>query len=289
MTLSRRWPNGLSADTGQLNSSDMAALDANQMQALDKSAAGGTLWSTVTVLPIGSITWQSGGLLISGSGSKLYTQTGGSGARIECGSGDVPVFSAPRTFVKNQNLYEAINHGTSVPTSLASMPWMPSSPTWQWQVNQLFSPQNFVDGLSPLAANAVLIVPLGRAHDGATMQSIDVAFIVNAQRSGHSLPLNYPSIIAFRSDPFLGTVEPLNTGWLPAGFPSAGSMTAYINGGVPNSIHYSCAANNVVDASRYLYWLAIADEDYAGAFSSLYVSAFVGCKVTYSVSDLRHE
>src|SRR5207253_2907289 len=130
--------------------------------------------------------------------------------------------------------------------------------SWLWDVVEA---TNHGWCMKPEAVTCAMVVPLTRLHDGATISQVSVGFYVNPGRT--TLPsIWYPAAMIFRVDPFLGTIERLtaSTDWTKFG--PAANLAAYKNGGNANKLVFTPDQNNVVDLSRYFYFLALTDEDY---------------------------
>jgi hypothetical protein len=287
MTIPRQWPNGvqsmtIDSTTGlpKLLFSDMSALDANMQRALDKTAAGGTLSGVLTLNTFATLSFDGApsGLFINGAASALQTASGG---RFLCGDNDVPVFSAARSYTRVIDILEYADFASTL-----------TSPTTnQWSVD------NAALTVKPTIASSTLWVPITRAWDGATLSSVSVYFIVDGTRGG--LPFFFPSMQVFRYDPFKsnpfangGNVTAdmaLRANLAGQAFPPAANITAYINGGVPNVMTFTCSANNVVDTANYCYFVQINDENYSGA-GGFIANKFVGMLATYTtVTDTRFQ
>lgn len=271
MTIPRVWANGLS-DTANLTSTDMASLDANVHRAFDKTG-GGTFASKITVASAGALSIDGGGsgngFVVTGAASLLKTTSGGRIQYLNSSPTRWGTFSAARSFTRDASMQEMANFSADSGV--------------QWNRD------NSLGAMVPNAASSTLYCPISRAWDGATLSSITVYWIVQSARNADALPSFFPFLLAYRTDPSGITANlPLrlsDSGFL---FSTPASMAAYINGGTPNALTYTCAANNIIDVSQFAYHFKLIDENYSGGFSSTKANRYLGYSLSYTnVNDMR--
>jgi hypothetical protein len=136
--------------------------------------------------------------------------------------------------------------------------------------------------LGPGSAIAqILVLPV--PWNGATVVSVSVSFVVKSTHS--SLPNQYPEIQVFRTPIGAGTtyaLQSLSTSGTQV-FPTPGSLSAYLDGGLTQLLTFACNQNNVVDNTQYVYYVSITDENGGGAIAG---NAYVGLTVNYTVPNM---
>lgn len=100
-----------------------------------------------------------------------------------------------------------------------------------------------------------------RVHNGARMTAARVRFRVTTQH--FSVPAKMPKFRVFRLDVTTGISEsmsttPLGDGFVPVTTPASGA--AWMNGGLAQEFSVPVNVNNVVDTSKYVYFLHVVDE-----------------------------
>ena len=285
MSLTRVWPNGVAsmyAPTGspQLQSQEIAVIDQNLQAGLDKSFKGGIAYGTITLGAGGKISLDSPGtpgsqFIVSGSGATTAT-----GGRIKCGNGDYPLRDVGVIIVRFSSMAEMFSNISGI----QSIFW-PTPPAtilnWKWYLNpsgSIYSGTN-----SATSPNGVAIVPLTRLSNGQNFTQVTVKFLVSSSgRGGAYPPGRFPGINVLQYDPFLNVTASLS-GWVY--FTNPGSLAAYQNGGNANLL--TAGAGGTVNVAKYLYFLALLDEDYAGDVIALSANEFLGVQLLTTSSDLQ--
>jgi hypothetical protein len=261
----------------QLESQEIAAIDQNMQAALDKSFKGGTAYGTITLGAGGKVSLDSPSSQFVVSGTGATTATGG---RIKCGNNDFPVRSAPvnvRSFVSAAEMFSNLNGFDSAfwPAGV--------SPTWKWYVDPAGS--IYAGTNAAKTPNGAAIIPLTRLSDGQSFVDVQVNFLVSASNRGGAYPPGrFPGARTFRYDPFLNVTTPLSD-WTY--FTAPVSLIAYQNGGNANLL--TVAATGTIEVSKYLYFVAILDEDYAGDVVALSANEFAGVQPLTTSVDLRFQ
>jgi hypothetical protein len=256
MTIPRVWglgqPSMLISPIGtpMLTYADAASLDANVQRTLDKSYVGGTMSGLMT-LNAGGISLDSSGVIYN-----VQTATTTSGGRLQW---DFPIFST-NTVVRSTSLAEMF---VPAMADLTGVPWpiaISSNNQFIWFSNGSVGAP-WCGTYNTLYPNGMAVVPLTRMHDGASILSFSMEFIVNAGRS--FMPVRFPGFNVLQYDPFFNKLTSISNGWNYLTPPA--NAPAYIAAN-PNVVTASTitfpTGQNAVDVSKYLYFAAILDEDY---------------------------
>lgn len=100
-----------------------------------------------------------------------------------------------------------------------------------------------------------------RVHNGATMKAARVRFRITTTH--FSAPAKTPKFRVFRLDVETGVHESMSTTALGDGFvsiPAPSSGAGWTNGGLTQEFSVPVDTNNVIDSSKYLYFLHVVDE-----------------------------
>ena len=288
MALSRVWPNGvasMNAPTGkpQLYSSEVAAIDQNVTAALDKSTSGGTAYGTVVLGAGGKISLDSPSSQFILSGTGAVTSAGG---RVKCGNNDFPLRDSPVNVIRSSSLGEMLSNLSGI----NSVFW-PSPPattlSWKWYVDSSGSIYSGTNAAK--APNGAAIIPLTRVSDGQTFFSLSVSFLVSSARTAFP-PGRFPGINVFQYDPFLNVTTSISsTGWTylaaPADLAHYKSPTG--SGNLPQTL--SVSINKPTNDAKYLYFLALLDEDYAGEAVALSANQFIDVQLLTVSQNLQFQ
>lgn len=110
----------------------------------------------------------------------------------------------------------------------------------------------------PTFGASTIVWPLPKVHDGATLSTINLYFIVPLGKP--SLPAtNYPRVTVWRQNPAVGSNLLYSGG--SQEYPAQPTLAAYINGGKPNVLSFTPDQNNVIDRSTYTYDMQVQDDD----------------------------
>jgi hypothetical protein len=299
MSIPRVWPNGVGSmpvdGSGRpiLASSDAASLDASVQRALDKSSAGGTTQVELRL--------DGGGLSLDSPTSQLLfeaeVQFSGDAALL-CGNDDFPVTQVAAEYMTSCLEVMGSSLSPSLQAPAAPNPIFGTNPYWYVNsAGQLVAGTQYpTTGYAVTLDGGYLMLPVTRIHDGASLSGsgvygFGVYFAVNPART--TLPTRYPQMNVFRYDPYQNELISIIGGWgsFPPPFPN--TIAQYIsNGGEPNSWAFAVTNPDPVDLSRYLYFVAIYDEDYGGDTSPDYRNmalgnTYLGAVVPFQVPDLR--
>lgn len=293
MTITRVWPNGVSSmplaanGNPMLASADAAALDAALQQAADKGAAPQNIYGQWATAPGASFTFDSATSTFFVNGNSP-TQTGG---RLQCGHGDYPVVNPSLNLAKNVAMAEMMSNvdgfaAANGPVS-AFWPIPPGLISWFWFLDP--SGSAYAGTYNAQIANSAAILPLTRIHDGSTLTSVVAEFIVSSSRT--VLPGRFPAINVLQYDPFLNVTTSLSgpnvmSGW--TSYPTPGSLAAYKNSGAPIAITATISPV-VLDVSKYLYFVALLDEDYASEVASDAPNEWLGVQLHVTAADLHFQ
>lgn len=136
-------------------------------------------------------------------------------------------------------------------------------------------------GLSGPATNAVTALALNGMVDGATLTTIDVLFSVATV--AHT-PANFPSLEVVRQELTVG-IDPVATQLDLSTSPNQAAGAYAGSNGSLQLLRYTANQNNVIDNSKYLYYLKLTDE---WGSSSVSGNLYVGVKLGYTaIGDMR--
>ena len=294
MTLPRIWSRGVASmpvsasGSPMLSSANAAALDAAFQQSLDKGAAGSSVYGVLALAPGASITLDSptSSFFVNNNASTS------SGGRFQCGHGDYPVVTPPLSLAKNVAMTEMMsNIGGNGSFSLANSAIWPvpigTQINWKWFLDPSGSAYGGTYNLQ--IANSAAVLPLTRIHDGATLTSVTAKFIVSSSRT--VLPGRYPAINVLQYDPFLNVTTSLsgatiNAGWVS--FAAPANIATYKNSGAPNTLT-ATISSMTPNVGKYLYFLALLDEDYASEVATNAPNEWLGAQIHVTASDLHFQ
>lgn len=116
------------------------------------------------------------------------------------------------------------------------------------------------NGASPqIIGQQTLQIPLQRLHNGSTLASVFIAFIVGTSHTG--VPANLPTFSVYRSNTLSNptSVQYLNT--IAVQSPTnPGSGSAWYDSGNVQYYQYITNQHNVIDNTNYTYWMSVVDE-----------------------------
>lgn len=296
MTISRVWPNGVASMPTDANGNpilshtDAASLDTNLQKAVDKSVGGGAITGQIVIQPSGVLSLDSptSSVVITNNGATQGVASTVAGGQIICGDNDFPVIPS-RTHTVLTNFTEFLGNrsgSTGSPRGISnSKIFSVAVQGWEWFINY-----SGVTGLSPAAPRTGMIVPLTRAHDGAVLTSLSAYFAVNTGRTVRPAAANqYPSINVFRFDPLLGTLTSMRTDSQFVYFPAAATLAAYVNSGTPQAVTLTTQTANAIDLSRYVYFLALIDEDYGASVDMALPNAWATFSTLHTTSSFQFQ
>lgn len=142
-----------------------------------------------------------------------------------------------------------------------------SQPEW---VQLALGDANFVQGLLTTTPGVRFLSPI-RVFNGGTLQTITLRFVVGAAHAYLPTTLPQMRIIAIDAN---GNVLPLASvatgadafGFRPVASPATGA--AWYNSGLTQLFTYTCDQNNVLDISKYSYFVEIIEESGTNAFAA---------------------
>ena len=275
-----------SIGTPMLTYTDAASLDANMQRALNKSYVGDTMYGTMTLGAGGKISLDSDFVIFDVNADS----TSVTGGRWQCGHGDFVGVSPDLVFKHYFSFAELFgNTKGSGFVGNGGIPWpilVSLASQWLWYMDPGGSayPGN-VTGQTP---NSAAVIPLTRMYDRTDVSDVTVSFVVSSSRTTGGLPTRYPAINVYQYDPFLNVLTSITAGGWNY-FPTQASMTAYKNGGNANTIDASLSLVTSTDVSKYLYVLAVLDEDYGADFATNNPNEFTGVGLAVNVSDLHFQ
>ena len=303
MSLTRVWPNGVASmpvsakGTPQLNSADLAAIDQNEQQALDKYV-GGTVFGTVTLGAGGKIS-------LDGSASFLTlggTSTTSSGGRWQCGHGDFPsglflTLTMTNYFGVDEMFQNSITYapGAQVPFPAHATPL-----NWEWYIQPSSGfGQPYSGTIASTIPYGAAFVPITRAPDGGILTSVSVPFLVSSARTILPSDGNYPGVAIFQYDPFLNILTNLNATPTLDGFTyvsTPANLAHYYSptgsGNSPQTITVTMPASYTVNVGKYCYFVVILDESYASETSlssTVKANLWPGILLNYTKADLAFQ
>ena len=185
-----------------------------------------------------------------------------SGANLNVNSGgNLNIVSGGTQTVENDGYFNIVSGAVYTTAQFANFPstvsrslvnavnlGQPISGSWS------FGNQNIISG----ATGSTWAIPLKRLHQGATLASLSVSFVVGQSHTGVPVTLPRLSLVRYTFGTETSGVTLNVTD--PQIFPTPGSGSAYYDGGNIQFIEYVCGRNNVIDDSQYNYVLLITDE-----------------------------
>jgi hypothetical protein len=231
---------------------DLKAIDQNTFVAVNGDA-GGT-WTPAATLAInGAGVVAAGPWSVSGSQMTVNAPTFGKGT-----ADDVFGLSAAhpgRSQTLNQPLVECYS---STPEGVVFVPGF----------------ANFISWLQTTKLGVRFLTPL-RVFGGATLETVTLKFSIAGSHG--ALPAVFPQMRVIAIDG-QGNVMPMGSGTLfdAGGFHAitAVSTSAAYNALVNATFVYTCSQNNVIDRSKYTYWLEIIEESGANSIAgNVFISA----------------
>lgn len=142
---------------------------------------------------------------------------------------------------------------------------------WTFQTPVLAS----MGGLQGPATNAVQYVLIDQPHNGSTLTSVKVWFIVNGPHA--SLPAVLPAFGMYRATVGSNTTVAMST--TAAQSPAPANGPAWDASSAVQSFTVTCNQNNVIDTSQYTYMLKMVDENGANAATG---NLYIAIQPTYS-------
>ena len=258
--------------TGVAAQAYMRALDQAQANAINGDV-GGT-WSPAALVTIaGAGMWCCASWLV-GSSSTPCIVTNASTAPLTLGDGDNVVIAAGNSLA-SRTIMTSCGDGVDASGGASIVTY----------ANYSLYANKYVGSSTSLPTGVVrIIVPL-RVHDGATLSTAILSFIVSQTHSG--VP-QLPIFRVYKVDTS-GNVTPLySTGSIVGGYvtpATPGSGAAWYALGATQTLVLTCDAGVVIDRSRYTYFAEIVDEHGANAHAgNQYVA--IACAFT-SIPDLR--
>lgn len=120
--------------------------------------------------------------------------------------------------------------------------------------------------LQPIVPGLQMIIPMP-SYAAATLTTVVFSFKVGAAHTG--VPQELPRFRIFSVDA-TGNILPLRSGSGVdidgyVAFPTPASGSAWFAGGATQTLTYTCNQNNVMDPSKYTYFIGIIEEDGANA------------------------
>lgn len=259
----------------KFTSAQATQLDINAANALDKTVAGDSLFGFIAMQSTARIDMSAVGATISAS---IYAAfVGNAVASIVSGTPGAIALAGGAT---DYPTYESAT-GLSQPRSFTrTAPLTALSVAAGWAVGG-GTPLVFVGP----ATTTTQQFALPSLWQGATLSTVSCVLTV----SSHSVvPVNLPTISVFRvslTNAGVPVVAKLASSDPQAFTPTPGSGSAWFAAGFNQSLTYTTNQNNVIDNTKYTYYVNVVDENGSGSVSGNSYYAFM---LGYTaVTDMR--
>ena len=268
------WATGPIVTGAEMNSMDVALATALN------GDGGGTWTPAASIVVAGTSGLWFGGPLVLGAGAGVTTSAGN---HIQHGTNDY--------------IYLAVGHTGA--TRVIDTPLEGFATQGATGADQTyFAPIGRIGntGFAPVPAQPTgtrFITPL-HVHNGATLTTATLTFRVNDNHASLGVP---DSLVAFRiiAVDVSGTTLQLSStavaapdGSVPF-TPRPANATAWYAAGVAQTVVATCDQNNVIDTSKYAYWVEVYDEMGTNAYqAALLGNTFLSVAATFTtIADMR--
>lgn len=258
----------------KFTSAQATQLDINAANSLDKTVAGDTLFGFIGMQSTAQIAVDTPGANITASVASGISGTAVASI-VSTTPGAIALAGGPTDYPAFQN-----GAGLSVPRSFNR--YAPLS------ILALMSPwtvsQTTVPVLVGTGATTPQILLLPSLWNGATLASVACTIIVG---SHSAVPVNLPTISVSRRSltTATATLVKLASSDPQAYTPTPGSGSAWFASGNDQFLVYACNQNNVIDTSKYEYFVTLVDENGTGSNAT---NNYVGLILSYTnVTDIR--
>lgn len=233
-------------------------------------ASGGYLTAT------NATTTFNGNLVILTGG--VTVDTSGTGNFVTVGSGNTLTVAGTQRNASFPQFITPISRQTAMDINMGAAQFG----TW---LKQSSGVQNTASGpFSP--GQSTLIIPLDRLHNGSTLASIFIAFIVGTPHS--AVPANLPVFSVYRYGGLGGsgpvTYQYLNSTAIQSPTNPGSGSAWYASGGV-QYFQYVTNQNNVIDNTQYCYAMSVSDESGSNSLGgNFYLMVFAENQVINDLS-----
>lgn len=245
----------------KLTSAQMNSLDIDHANALDKTSAGDTISGTVNVTGAGKVVAATHDSIISVTDSGISVAVG-NGISINHATG----------LTLEGSIWPAFRSNRSYPKVL---PLRPQSGVVGWTVSatRLLGPATTDQALFDLAP-----------HHGSTLTTVEIYMSVGSSHS--AVPAVMPGVRVRRDT----NGDPAGIGIAPTGFddlysggqaffPTPATGVLWYAGGVRQKWTITCDQNNVIDTTKYRYFVSLIDENGSNSIAG---NNYYCMRVTYT-------
>lgn len=257
-----------------LTSSQMNALDVDHANALDKTSAGDTISGPILLGTGGSITTSAANQIVTNAARSIVVAT--NQGLVATVPGAIQS-TDPGAICLNGGATDWLEYGTGHSYAYNQSFW---GALLTAVTGSGFSSPGQIDGrIVGDGAGAIAQMPIQRVYHGSTLTAVKLWVWVTGTHT--SVPATFPKFGVFLSQsagsggalPPSTPMAMLSTGGGFASF-SAGSASAWNNGGQVQSLTLTPDQNNVIDVTSYTYWVQLNDETGTGALAGNTYTAF---------------